>query len=604
MEPLDKKPSVSIIIPVFNDEQYIEQAIESCLNQTLTTVEVICVDDRSTDNTAEVIKQIAATDTRVKLVQHDKNMSALNARRTGIKHARADYILFLDGDDELRSDAAEITYNNAIKTGSDLVGFGLRIITKTGRLYGFEDSIQPSSKSLEGEEIIKNLFTPGQPAQGQLVRFMYRKKLLEKAYRNVPEENIFHRAEDKLISFQAASYAKRYTSTQSKLYTYHIYRGGSDYLDIDLEKFNLYASAIDTIDFLGDIVAKYLPKKRSIIESYTSTRLATIAIVIKRVTSVAQDYRQQSIENILKKISALEFIAAIATFQPDLLELARIHVASVSMGSVEKSKNVALYIPDLTIGVQDQATKQLQDIKKAGYNITLITHKASPISLEGIDVKLQDGSIEYQKIHSLAEILQSKKIDTFIDHDIYSTSWPFRMVLAKTFGIKTIAWSHQSSLQPVKDSSELGEFMIENINLVDKLIVPSTLDVVFWKTLNYETVYALPTSTRECSQLYKQLLDNAPSAEFSPGQNSEQLRLLLKKTFSFAKKAGIKNEAREKVCAQKLEAMQKSLFETKSRTDTLERELQAIKSSKKYKLATYIARSLHFFRRKPSGGER
>ena len=96
----EKNPTVSVIIPTYNRAHLVGRAIQSVLNQTYQDFEVIVVDDGSTDNTEEIIKEFQKKDERIKYIKHEKNKGGSAARNTGIKAARGAYIAFLDSDDE------------------------------------------------------------------------------------------------------------------------------------------------------------------------------------------------------------------------------------------------------------------------------------------------------------------------------------------------------------------------------------------------------------------------------------------------------------------------------------------------------------------------
>jgi len=95
-----KNPTVSVIIPTYNRANLIGRAIQSVLNQTYKDFELIIVDDGSTDNTKEVIKEFQKKDKKINYIRHEKNKGGSAARNTGIKLARGAYIAFLDSDDE------------------------------------------------------------------------------------------------------------------------------------------------------------------------------------------------------------------------------------------------------------------------------------------------------------------------------------------------------------------------------------------------------------------------------------------------------------------------------------------------------------------------
>ena len=92
------KPFISVIVPVFNTEQYIEQCLKSIITQDFKDIEVIIINDGSTDASAEICNFFASQDNRLTVI-HQKNMGLSGARNSGIRAAKGDYILFIDSDD-------------------------------------------------------------------------------------------------------------------------------------------------------------------------------------------------------------------------------------------------------------------------------------------------------------------------------------------------------------------------------------------------------------------------------------------------------------------------------------------------------------------------
>lgn len=112
---------VSIIIPVYNVELYLRKALDSCINQTMKEIEIICVDDCSTDSSFEILKEYAQKDERFVLIQQDKNCGQGIARNIAVKKANGKYIMFLDPDDWFETDACEVMYNAAEKNNAKIV---------------------------------------------------------------------------------------------------------------------------------------------------------------------------------------------------------------------------------------------------------------------------------------------------------------------------------------------------------------------------------------------------------------------------------------------------------------------------------------------------
>lgn len=114
-------PLISVIIPVYNTEKYIQRCLESVCNQTLSDIEIICINDCSTDKSLEKILDFSKKDPRVKVVDFKKNIGASSARNIGIDTAKGDYISFVDSDDFLELDFYEKLYKKAIETNSDII---------------------------------------------------------------------------------------------------------------------------------------------------------------------------------------------------------------------------------------------------------------------------------------------------------------------------------------------------------------------------------------------------------------------------------------------------------------------------------------------------
>lgn len=111
---------VSVIIPVYNEEDYLCECLDSICRQSLKDIEIICVDDGSTDNSAEILEQYRVRDSRIKVL-HQKNQYAGVARNKGMEHAVGKYLSFLDSDDFFEIQYLERMYEEAEKNTSDIV---------------------------------------------------------------------------------------------------------------------------------------------------------------------------------------------------------------------------------------------------------------------------------------------------------------------------------------------------------------------------------------------------------------------------------------------------------------------------------------------------
>ena len=112
-------PKVSVIIPVYNAEKFINDTLDCVLGQTMREIEVICVDDGSRDNSLELLRARALTDDRLMVISQP-NSGAGVARNNGLVHAKGEYISWLDSDDLFEKDMLQVAYDACKKQNADI----------------------------------------------------------------------------------------------------------------------------------------------------------------------------------------------------------------------------------------------------------------------------------------------------------------------------------------------------------------------------------------------------------------------------------------------------------------------------------------------------
>ncbi len=145
---------ISIIIPVFNVEEYLPRCLDSVLNQTYSDLEIILVNDGSTDNSGEICDRYAENDSRIKVI-HKENGGVSSARNTGLDMATGEFIGFVDGDDVLDLKMYEVLISNARKYNCDISCCQLATIDIDGTKKAYYDN---ESAIFEKDYLIKNYF--------------------------------------------------------------------------------------------------------------------------------------------------------------------------------------------------------------------------------------------------------------------------------------------------------------------------------------------------------------------------------------------------------------------------------------------------------------
>lgn len=219
---MDNQALVSVIIPVYNVEEYLCECVDSVINQTYNNLEIILVDDGSTDSSGRICDEYAKKDSRISVI-HQKNSGPSKTRNTGIKQAKGKYVYFIDSDDYIELDAIYLLVETAETNGADLVFFDARSFSDDGsdvkQGYVVKGSYEPKSgyemltelhKSKDYHCAIYLLFIKRQLLENNKIFF------LEEAYCS----------EDMLFTYQI--YCKAQKATQSKHTLYHRrYRQGS-----------------------------------------------------------------------------------------------------------------------------------------------------------------------------------------------------------------------------------------------------------------------------------------------------------------------------------------------------------------------------------------
>lgn len=132
MKYLKENPLISIILPVYNGEKYLEEAVLSCLNQTYTNLELIIVDDASTDHSLKIAKEFRVKDSRIKILVNQNNLSLPKSLNVGHDHALGDYITWTSDDNILKPDFLLELYSTMKREGSDVVYSNFDVIWEDG----------------------------------------------------------------------------------------------------------------------------------------------------------------------------------------------------------------------------------------------------------------------------------------------------------------------------------------------------------------------------------------------------------------------------------------------------------------------------------------
>lgn len=208
---------VSVIVPVYNVEIYLRECLDSIINQSLTDIEIICVNDGSIDNSLGILEEYEEKDSRISIISQE-NQGLGAARNTGLRHAKGDYIYFIDSDDFIKLNALEVVYNLCEEKSLDFLMFQLiNYDDETGEYYQDSHYDMGELASFVGENVFsyEELDDLIFEIPVSAVNKLYNKSFLDNLNVKFPEGLLF---EDNAFFWEVFFSAKRVFLVQEHFY--------------------------------------------------------------------------------------------------------------------------------------------------------------------------------------------------------------------------------------------------------------------------------------------------------------------------------------------------------------------------------------------------
>lgn len=230
---MNRTPFFSIIVPVYNTEQYLKRCLDSIVNQTFKDIEIIIVNDHSPKNCDEIVSQYK--DERIIYIKHEVNKGLLLARKTGNIKASGEYIIYIDSDDEVNINMCEYVYKECQKKNYDVIHFNTKAI--------LDDNINISKKDKERLEmkaewyvsssrsLIDERYLLYEVIEEKIPHNMwgkaYKASIIKKITEYIPDIKLMN-AEDMLQSLMIYYFSESYCTISNQLYYYYIGIGESN----------------------------------------------------------------------------------------------------------------------------------------------------------------------------------------------------------------------------------------------------------------------------------------------------------------------------------------------------------------------------------------
>lgn len=206
---------ISVIIPVYNVEKYLEKCLLSVLAQTYTNLEILCINDGSKDHSLQICEQFQKKDSRIRIInQENRGLAAV--RNVGIQEASCDYLAFVDSDDYIDSDFIEKLYTSLKANDADISVANVQY-ENTGNTYSLIQDLSTHKVVLNRLETMKEFLNPTGGLGNYLVNKLYKKEMFDGVY--FPESKLF---EDASTMFYILNNVNKAVIEQNTYYHYWI----------------------------------------------------------------------------------------------------------------------------------------------------------------------------------------------------------------------------------------------------------------------------------------------------------------------------------------------------------------------------------------------
>ena len=493
-------PKVSIIVPVYNTGFILEKTLSSIVNQTFRDIEIIVVNDRSTDNSENIIAKYIKQDNRIKYISHVSNMSSSQARKNGIAIADGDYVMFVDGDDELTPNCVEIAYSTIKDKNVDIVNFGTKVENcgnmAQSRIDMNQRLLEPFNGRIEGD-IQKACFIDKKFAFNVWNK-IYKTKIVKDAFSCV-ENGCFPKAQDLYAFFYIAKFAKSYFGMSDQLYKYNFGLGVTGGDSIDLDRFKkLISESLILKALQRDKNYASTEQDRVIIENIEFNLLTEC--YSKFENQLEDKYKNKAFDLLVNAFGSSSFVSYLSRKywyqRPKIAEQIKDYSFFQRKKRDKKISVIALYYNTLSNGGAQRVTVQIANMLSKAYKVIIISDEKTkndsneyPIDESIIHEYLPDSEIarveKYKIRASKWEYLINKyKIELVITGLWISPATFWDIVTLKLHNVSVVIHAHSICAFPYKLEDQTSLDLIYRYMMCDGVVSLSKCDQFYITSFN------------------------------------------------------------------------------------------------------------------------
>ena len=497
--PIAESPLVSIIVPAHNAQEYLERTLESLLGQTLESIEVICIDDASTDQTPDILRSYQKRDGRLSVITYPENRTANQARKDGVAQARGSYILFCDADDTYEPDACEKLCAAMKEQPVDILHFGTNVVCEDAfeedRRWVEANTI-PYYGILRGQDVFTGCFR-GKVFGFNLWNKMYNATMAKQAFSHV-EDGCFPRGQDVYAFSLLAYFAESYRGIGgAKYYNYHLGAGMDGTKDIEPEKFVSFCA----FSLVSDALERFFVSQ-GVFDTYADIWVDMRARLIgdcinkwhKKVADSKKAVAFDAMSEYWPSWLVAEGIARRYWDCPDKL-MGALRGSRIEHVCSPNPRTIGMYYHKQVGGGVEKVMELIAPVwVEMGYNVVIITDVQGPddwLELpEGVTRRsIPNAGVSkpyayIQRARALSDIVRDEHIDIMI-YNAWNTSFlPWDMLAVKLSGAAFAIHCHSVFSMRVLLGQSYFAKMPYTFSFADGVICLSDVDRNFWGLFN------------------------------------------------------------------------------------------------------------------------
>lgn len=494
-------PYVSVVIPSYNAEATLERAVSSCLVQGGARLQVIVVDDCSTDATGKISDRLAREHDPVLVVHNRENKKLLEARRVGALCAKGDYLMFLDADDELEPGCLEAACGLAQREGADIVVMPMHPTYEPGTLpdeqtrVGMERIYAAPDLVAEGDDIVHSAYRDG-TVVWNVIGKLFSRQLVRGAFSVVGEQALFQ-AEDAYLFFVISTRAKRLASSSTiPGYRYSVGTGGT-FLGrmMSAGQFARLCDSVRAVRCVRDYLERSGCGDGRFEADYLAMRSRLLLGPASRFpTFVLPEDRSGAFDAYCVRWGTVDVIGALARacwHSPTVVLRAVLESRALrtKLGAV---RTVALYCGGLDEGEKTREALWLCGLwRSLGLHVVLLVDEGNEKSEalgvpEGIVVEYVphvvlcgDGAYPV-RARMLCDALKRNGVDALVYGRWLSDLLPWDLLVARSLGIRCVVLARGAFFEPYvhRDAARIS-YALEYCP-AGSVVCPSKVDLAWW----------------------------------------------------------------------------------------------------------------------------